>query len=555
MQNNNTADSFFQDGPQLRNQFADDATLRLYLAWRIPPDIHSAIVPGLTEFGERVVTDIFDMAADAEAHPPQLIQFDPWGRRIDHIQVASGWRSLHDVAAQEGVVATAYERQQGVWSRLHQFVRLYLFHPSSAIVSCPLAMTDGAARVLDQFGSDDLKQNALARLTGRDPNRFWTSGQWMTERPGGSDVSGTTTEARWVDNEYKLYGSKWFTSATTSQMALALAKTTNTNQLSLFYLETRDKNDRLNQIEVHRLKDKLGTRAMPTAELSLHGTPACLIGSEGEGVKTVATMLNITRLYNAVCAVATMRRGLASAYDYAHRRHAFGQRLIDLPLHSRTLDELQMEFQGAFHLVFHLGLLLGKDEMQRATQEEQALLRLLTPVAKLYTGKQVVAVCSEILECFGGAGYIEDTGLPRLLRDAQVLPIWEGTTNVLSLDVLRVCVKPGVLDVFVNDVRARLHNLQKDLLPETRERTDTALNQVMLSAQKAIEDGPDIQQAGARQFSFSLARIYISSLLLEHAQWCRGNVTSDESHKIIAATIYWGQQAIVNDTLNKSTVP
>jgi hypothetical protein len=214
-----------------------------------------------------------------------------------------------------------------------------------------------------------------------------------------------------------------------------------------------------------------------------------------------------------------MRRGIALAYDYAQRRHAFGKRLLDQPLHAHTLEELQLQFQGAFHLVFHLGLLLGKDELQQASPAEQTLLRLLTPVEKLYTGKQAVAVCSEVLECFGGAGYIEDTGLPRLLRDAQVLPIWEGTTNVLSLDVLRVLKKQGVLEVFVDDVRSRLGGLPKSFLPDTVERVNKGLSRLMVYAHNMTEADAYSQQADARRFSFALAQVYIASLLLEQAQW------------------------------------
>lgn len=532
-------EAFFQTGPQLRNPFTHDKTLRDYLAWRLPPDVRSATAPGLTVLGERVVGDILAMATDAEAHPPELVHFDPWGRRIDHLQVATGWQSLHGVAATEGIVATAYEHQHGIWSRLHQFVRLYLFHPSSAMVSCPLAMTDGAARVLEQYANDDLKRQAFTRLTSRDPERFWTSGQWMTERTGGSDVSGTSTEARWIAGEYRLYGTKWFTSATTSQMALALAKTEQSDELSLYYLETRNTQGLLNKIEIHRLKDKLGTCAMPTAELSLHGTPARLLGNKGEGVKTVATMLNITRLYNAVCAVASMRRGIDLAYDYAERRRAFGRRLLDHPLHAHTLENLQQQFHGAFHLVFHMGLLLGKDELQQANSAEQALLRLLTPVAKLYTGKQAVAVCSEVLECFGGAGYIEDTGLPRLLRDAQVLPIWEGTTNVLSLDVLRVVKKPGVFEVFVDDVRTRLGGLPDGFLPDTVEWVDNALVKLIMYRRKVAEGDDYTQQVSARQFAFALAQIYIASLLLEHAQWGRQQLDASMAQRLVTKAKRW----------------
>src|SRR5262249_53677312 len=145
--------------------------------------------------------------------------------------------------------------------------------------------------------------------------------------------------------------------------------------------------------------------------------------------------------YNACCAVGLMRRGLALARDYARRRRAFGKLLADQPLHVETLAALQVEFEAAFHLSFRVAELMGRGETGAATDDERAVLRLLTPLVKLYTAKQAIATCSEVLEAFGGAGYVEDTGLPRLLRDAQVLSIWEGTTNVLSLDVLRAIEK------------------------------------------------------------------------------------------------------------------
>ena len=193
----------------------------------------------------------------------------------------------------------------------------------------------------------------------------------------------------------------------------------------------------MNNIVIHRLKDKLGTRSLPTAELGLMGTRAKLVGEPGEGVRNITTLVNITRIYNAICAAATLRRGLALARDYATRREAFGRRLIDQPLHAATLADLEVEYQGGFHLAMRAVELLGAKNAARRLADESAVLRLLTPLAKLYTARQAVAGMSEVLEAFGGAGYIEDTGLPRLLRDAQVLSIWEGTTNVLSLDVLR----------------------------------------------------------------------------------------------------------------------
>ena len=156
-----------------------------------------------------------------------------------------------------------------------------------------------------------------------------------------------------------------------------------------------------------------------------------------DGVRNIAPLLNITRLWNGISAVSIMRRGLALSFDYARKRFAFGAPLSEKPLHRDTLAGLQAEAEAAFQLAFYVAELTGRNETGEATQDEAFLLRLLTPVMKLTTGKQGVAVSSEVLEAFGGAGYVEDTGLPVLLRDSQVLPIWEGTTNVLSLDTLR----------------------------------------------------------------------------------------------------------------------
>jgi len=524
----NDGSEFFQEPAVLSNQYQDDVVLRAWLKAHVPGEVLREIQPGLEKLGGRAAGEMLALAADAESHPPRHIPYDPWGRRVDRIEVAEGWKALHQVAAEEGIVATAYERQQGPWSRLHQFVRLYLYNPSSAICSCPLAMSDGAARVLELHGDADLRKRWLPHLLSRDPKTFWTSGQWMTERSGGSDVSDTATLALLEEGRYRLHGTKWFTSATTSELALTLARDEALDadgKLSLFGLELRDAQGNLNNICVNRLKDKLGTRALPTAELTLTGTPAVRIGSPGHGVKHITTVLNITRAYNAVCAVSYMRRGLALAGDYARKRRAFGKPLAELPLHRETLADLHAEFAGALHLVMHLGVLLGREETGVASDDEKALLRLLTPVAKLYTAKQAIAFASEVLECFGGQGYIEDTGLPSLLRDCQVLSIWEGTTNVLSLDVLRVIENAEVLEVLAADVRRRLAGLQRPELMVLRVTILRALKDILSWPENAAKSSRDTLEIGARRFAFSIARIYTAALLASAAQ--NGHINND----------------------------
>lgn len=536
MQTMNDAGKFFQDAPELGNQYRDDAALQAWLKAHLPAEVLKGITPGLERLGARAAGDMLAMAADAEAHPPKHVPYDPWGRRIDRIETTWGWQELRRVAAEEGIVATAYEKRQAAWSRLHQFVRLYLYHPSSAMASCPLAMTDGAARVLEVYGDQALQQRYLSHLLNRDAKQFWTSGQWMTERSGGSDVSGTSTLARIESGGYRLHGTKWFTSATDSQLAVTLARDPDAgDKLSLFLLELRDAEGRLNGIRIRRLKDKLGTRALPTAELTLAGTPAQRIGTPGHGVRNIATVLNITRLYNSVCAVSYMRRGLALAEDYARKRRAFGKLLAEHPLHRETLADLHAEFVGALHLVLHLGVLLGRDETGNAGEADKLLLRLLTPVAKLFTGKQAIAVVSEVLECFGGQGYIEDTGLPVLLRDCQVLSIWEGTTNVLSLDVLRVLEHSKALEVFAADVETRLARVQHADLERTCQAIRHAVHDVR-NWFDATAGSPTERETFARRFAFSLARTYTAALLAGAVQdgwldsdtlrrWCRASLT------------------------------
>lgn len=518
---------FYQDGPRLENQYQDDQLLRSFLDRMLEKDERQAVEKDLSRFADRLLGDIADMAADAEAHPPVLVQFDPWGRRIDQIETARGWQELETVSAEEGLVAIGYERKLGPRSRIHQFAKMYLFNPSSAVFSCPLAMADGAARLLEVLGDDELQQNALARLTTRNPKQFWTSGQWMTERTGGSDVGRGETIARADGDIYRLYGSKWFTSATTSQMAMTLARIEppggeampGSRGLSLFYVETRDADGQLNNIAINRLKDKLGTKALPTAELELQGTVAKLVGETGRGVANITTLVNVTRLYNAVSSVSLMRRGLALARDYARRRVAFGRQLADQPLHAETLANLEVDFSGCFLLAFRGIELLGREECGVASSAESAVLRLLTPIAKLFTAKHCVAAASEILESFGGAGYVENTGLPKLLRDGQVLSIWEGTTNILSLDCLRAIDREAALGPFLEDIRQRVADTTVEVLEPCTRRINESLKKIEQYLPEVMAAGRESIEAGARRFAFALARTYAAALLVEHAGW------------------------------------
>lgn len=515
--------AFVQPAPEINNQYQDDRVLRAYLARTLSDEVLQASAPRLEQMGALAAGELYAQQLAERTLEPQLVQWDAWGNRIDRIEVTPLWRRAEEIAAREGLVALAYEAPLGIDSRVLQFALVYLFTPSTDMYACPLAMTDGAARTLLASGNRALIERAVPRLTSRDPSRFWTSGQWMTEAIGGSDVGLTETLARFPPGEgWRLEGRKWFTSAITSQMALTLARPEGSapggKGLAMFYVETRDERGWPNRIRVERLKDKLGTRKLPTAELTLDETPATPVGELANGVRAISSVLNITRTWNSVAAVAYMRRGLALARAYARRRVAFGAPLADKALHVDTLAALQAEFEGAFHLAFLVVELLGRVEGEKASEAQQALLRILTPVAKLTTGRQSVAVVSEVLESFGGAGYVEDTGLPALLRDAQVFTIWEGTTNVLALDTLRA-IGAGGLSPLLREAGILLRGVREPQLVALSARAERALEAADAWWRQNAGRDEAALEADARRFALTLGRSTAAALLARQAQW------------------------------------
>lgn len=514
---------FVQCEPWHENSFTSDSFLQSYLRRVVPGHILDTISPDLNNFGHRCATDIQVLGRECEVNPPQLIQTSAWGERVDILQTCPAWKQLKAISAEEGLIATAYERENDNYSRLHQMVKLFMFSPVSGLYSCPLAMTDGAAKTIETLNIE--MTEAYDHLTSRDPERFWTSGQWMTEKRGGSDVSGATETValHQQDDLYTLHGYKWFSSATDSDISFTLARTEGSSKLSMFYLKTRTDSGRLNNIQVYKLKNKLGTRQLPTAELLLDGTKSRLVSQEGRGIAAISNMLTVTRIHNSVSAAASMRKITSLARDFATRRTAFGSQIYKHPLHVQTLARMEVETRGCCALTFDLAFKLGQEDCKTISDQDLLLLRLLTPVSKFYTAKASVAVVSEGLECFGGQGYIEDTGLPGLLRDVQVLPIWEGTSSVMSLDVVRALQKTGGEALVA--LQSRVETIVKSS-PPALVHTATGISQAMSNILKTIHSNPDKIQANARDLCLSIAHTYIAALLLEHAS--HTNADSDK---------------------------
>lgn len=341
-------------------------------------------------------------------------------------------------------------------------------------------------------------------------------------------MSGTETVATHVkDFDYILDGFKWFTSATDSQMTLALAKIKCEktgkldDQVSLFLVKMRDeKTQKLNGLVIHKLKNKLGTKALPTAEIEIKGAKATLVSPRGEGVKYISIMMNTTRIYNATCSVAKMRRIISIVQDFsANRTVNRGQLLSHNSLHLRHLSKMVTETTGCLHFVMDVVRMMGREESGIATAAESHLLRLFTPIIKLYTGKKAIQVVSEGLEMIGGMGYIEDTGIPRLLRDAQVLALWEGTTNILSLDVLRVLLHPKTgqeaFKAFSDHIHSVVNSPTSSNVSQAAKTISHALSEIQHYL-KTNHSNQSVLTTFARELAFSIAHVQISALLLEH---------------------------------------
>jgi len=508
--------AFLQAAPQLAHPYRSDRSLRALLDRSLPHDRRVALDADLDALGDYAQM-AWQRVASTTRRKPVLTQWDAWGQRIDHVELTTAWLEGPQLATGQALLAAGHVENE--YARLEQFARVYLYHVASEFYSCPLAMTDGAATAIKASGNAALIERALPHFLSRDPSTFWLSGQWMTENAGGSDVGNTETMARQdADGQWRLHGRKWFSSAVVGEAALALARPEGAGKgtvaLALFYVETMDGNRRKPELVIDRLKDKLGTHELPTAEIHLEGLPAWPLGELANGVRQVAPMLNVTRTWNAVCATASMARALSLVRDYAQRRESFGRPLINQPLHAQTLADMQAEFEGAFTLTFEVAHLLGRVEHHAAAPDEAVLLRLLTPLAKLWTGKLAVKICSEALECFGGAGYIEDTGLPQLLRDAQVYSIWEGTTNVLSLDSLRA---------LAGESMAALRTTINGWLNGCTDIVAVEAIHAGLDAAASFIDSQrgsrDVLEAGARGLALTLSRCAAAALLARQAIW------------------------------------
>jgi putative acyl-CoA dehydrogenase len=489
-----------------RNLFAADAALQEGVAHQ------GAAWAGerLHVWGERLGRrDTFDLAARANRFPPELHTHDRFGNRLDEVTFDPAWHELMTLAMREAEHCAPWlESRPGA-----QVARAaaYLLHAQIENgTQCPLTMTFAAAPLLRRHAGafPALAATWLPRSLSRqyDPRLLPVAaktsvlfGMGMTERQGGSDVRANLTRAeRAGDGMYRLTGHKWFFSAPMCDAHLVLAQAA--GGLSCFFLPRLLPDGIRNAVRIQRLKDKLGNRSNASAEVEFEGALAWLVGDEGRGVPTIIEMVQHTRLDCAIGSAGLIRGAVAQAVHHATYRRAFGRALIEQPLMQSVLADLVLESEAATALALRLARAFEAD----APDSETALARLATPAVKYWVCKRAPAVVAEALEVLGGNGYVEESSLPRMYREAPLNSIWEGAGNVMCLDVLRAARRE------TEAVEAVLSELAGARGMNAR------LDRYVAALATALRD-PALAERDGRRVSGAVATALAAALLLRHA--------------------------------------
>jgi putative acyl-CoA dehydrogenase len=441
-----------------------------------------------------------EAASDARRDPPRLALFDRTGARLDEVQFNSGYHDVLTGAASLGYAACAWDGAPG--GHVTHAVHVYMLSQVEPGCCCPLTMTYAAVPAL--AANADLAALWRPKLSayGYDPaiapvtdKAAATMGMAMTEKQGGSDVRANATRAERAGDLYRLTGHKWFCSAPMSDGFLTLAQT---DRGLTCFLVPRWLEDRRNAIRLQRLKPKLGNHANASAEIEYHGALAHRLGDEGQGVRTIIEMVHHTRLDTAMAPAGLMRAALAEAHWWVSGRSAFQRRLIDQPLMRAVLADLALDWEGALSVGLYVA-----SAFDRGDPQARAFSRIGVALAKFLNNKRCVPVVAEAMEVLGGMGYVEDTPMPMLYREAPLNGIWEGSGNVICLDILRTLDRDA-------DAAAAL-----DAVLDAEQGTDR-LYDAALAAHRARWSGPP-EETEARAFAESLAGLLTAASLFGHA--------------------------------------
>src|ERR1700757_4121533 len=446
------------------NFYRADPALADLLRIHLPDALFRHIEPHLDRLGGLAGGHLDECARLADRHVPVLHQRDRFGRDAQWIEYHPAYRELERAAFREfGIHAMSLRKGILGWPDKYPVVAkhafTFLFNQAEFGLGCPINVTDGCAKLLANFGSEALMAKYLDGLTQTDMEKLTQGGQFMTEKEGGSDVGTLTTIAVQEADHWRLHGEKWFCSNADAKVVMLLARpegaTSGTRGVGLFLMPRFLDDGSQNHYRIVRLKDKLGTRSMASGEIKFEGAIAYAVGRLDRGFVQMAEMVNSSRLSNGVKSTALMRRAYHDAMTVAKNRVVFGGLIIDLPLGRRHWLKFMLATEQPLSMSF-----LTADALDRAeagSQDAAALLRILTPTLKYRATRDARKVCGDALEMRGGIGYIEEFATARLLRDAHLGSIWEGTGNIVALDALKRAVgRHGAESALAADLHARL---------------------------------------------------------------------------------------------------
>ena len=436
-----------------QNFYAIDRQLQDLLSLYMEPWLLAEMTPHFQRLGALGGGRLDELAMTADKHPPVLHPRDRFGRDEDWIEYHPAYREMEKVAFEEfGMHAMSH--RPGVLgmsapaSPLVKYAITYLFVQAEFGLMCPVSVSDTSNFIIKRYASPALKKLLLDRLLSQDPATMLKGTQFMTEKAGGSDVGAIETEAEPLGlgadgiERWKLHGQKWFCSHADADVAVMLARprgaAPGTQGLGLFALPRRLEDGSRNSYRIVRLKDKLGTRSMASGEIILDGAIAYAVGDVGRGFKQMMEQVNLSRLSHGVRAASMMRRCLNEALAVARGRRAFGKAIGEYPLLRRQLMKIMLPTEQALSMYAFAADAMGKADA--GDKEAANLLRILTPVYKFRACRDNIPVASQALEVRGGLGYIEEWATARLVRDAQIGTLWEGTSNINALDVVQRAV-------------------------------------------------------------------------------------------------------------------
>jgi putative acyl-CoA dehydrogenase len=483
---------------------ADPALLAALEAFR--PDGTSSTAGGrLREIGRLAGSEhAQEQGRLANENPPKLRTHDRYGHRIDEVEFHPAWHDLMTTAIEHGLHATPWQDGRP-GAHLDRAARFYLWGQAEAGHLCPVSMTYAIVPALRHAPGLAQQYQPLLAATEYDPSRRpaaakrgLTAGMSMTEKQGGSDVrANMTTAARTADGSYRVTGHKWFTSAPMGDLFMVLAQAP--AGLSCFLLPKILPDGTRNAMHLQRLKDKLGNRSNASAEVEYDNATAWLVGEEGRGVRTILDMVNATRLDCVLAAATGLRLGVVHAAHHANHRAAFGKKLIDQPLMANVLADLAIESEAATTVAMRLAA--AADHAASGDEGEKAFRRLALAATKYHVCKLAPAHAAEALECLGGNGYVEESGMPRLYREAPLQSIWEGSGNVAALDALRALTRqPESAEAFFAEL---------EMARGADRRLDDAVDQLK-------KDAADPSEQAARRLAESMAVTLQATLLTRY---------------------------------------